>query len=503
MAHLISCGNPACGQRLQVGPEHLGKVVRCPGCQQLLTVPPLAPVPPSPPPQTAIVPPAPVPRGTRAPIPRSVEARPRRTPASSAFSPLVWTVGVLALLGVVACGAALLLYSHNKELNSRLRLAEEQTADAQQQVEALRQQLALAEKNLKQKAVASTQPLDKQPAERQPTERQPPKLAPEEKQPPPQTSVSPVSDPYRAIDAHALAASPEVEGSIATLAAYLVKPAQNDREKVRAIFRWVADRIVYDVEGFLKKKPGDNRAEAVLKSRLAVCEGYANLFESLCLKANIEVVKVSGYAKGYGYVLGQRNTGSNHAWNAVKLEGRWQALDTTWAAGTIKDDKFSKRFDDFFFLPPPEEFIFTHFPRDPRWQLLTTPVAQSEYDKWQTVDQKLFRLGWKPAQVRKMVADPSVPMVKIFEFPAVPLVFQEAPLEGKLKTTNTYRFRIEARGVEAMAILCGTTGWHHMTRKGDVFEGEITPPRGQMRIVGRAPGDEQNRFWGVLEYTIE
>jgi hypothetical protein len=58
------------------------------------------------------------------------------------------------------------------------------------------------------------------------------------------------ADDYRAIDEHALKAPKELESSIDSLVAYLIKPARNDKEKLRAIFRWIATNISYDTEGF-------------------------------------------------------------------------------------------------------------------------------------------------------------------------------------------------------------------------------------------------------------
>ena len=48
-----------------------------------------------------------------------------------------------------------------------------------------------------------------------------------------------------AFDRHALQAPAEEEKTVAGLARYLVKPARNDRDKARLIFRWVTSRIDY------------------------------------------------------------------------------------------------------------------------------------------------------------------------------------------------------------------------------------------------------------------
>lgn len=58
--------------------------------------------------------------------------------------------------------------------------------------------------------------------------------------------------------------------------------------------------------------------------------------------AGIQCMKLSGYSKGYGYKMGQTFTGdSDHAWNAVYLDGRWHLLDSTWGSGAV-DDSFTK-----------------------------------------------------------------------------------------------------------------------------------------------------------------
>src|SRR4051812_15796913 len=89
--------------------------------------------------------------------------------------------------------------------------------------------------------------------------------------------AAPIS--YDPIDRHALSAPPAVERSVSSLAACLVQPARNDQEKVRAIYRWMTDRIAYDAETFLSGAAPETRAEAILYRRRGVCSGYTALFE--------------------------------------------------------------------------------------------------------------------------------------------------------------------------------------------------------------------------------
>ena len=63
--------------------------------------------------------------------------------------------------------------------------------------------------------------------------------------------------------------------------------------------------------------------DSVLQSRSSVCAGYANLFNALSKAAGIESVLISGWAKGYGYEIGDSFIGediSKYFTNAGKMK---------------------------------------------------------------------------------------------------------------------------------------------------------------------------------------
>jgi len=64
---------------------------------------------------------------------------------------------------------------------------------------------------------------------------------------------------------------------------------------------------------------------------------------------------------------------ANHSWNAVHIDGSWFLLDCHWATRHDDTDDVKYDYDDFYFLTDPGEMIFSHFPKDPAWQLLETP----------------------------------------------------------------------------------------------------------------------------------
>jgi uncharacterized protein YjdB len=61
--------------------------------------------------------------------------------------------------------------------------------------------------------------------------------------------------------------------------------------------------------------------------RKAVCDGYSAGFEMIMDSLNIDSMVIAGLSKGGG-----------HAWNIVKLDGRWYEVDTTWASGHDTDE---------------------------------------------------------------------------------------------------------------------------------------------------------------------
>ncbi|MCJ7444802.1 MAG: tetratricopeptide repeat protein [Methanotrichaceae archaeon] len=162
---------------------------------------------------------------------------------------------------------------------------------------------------------------------------------------------------YELIDHHVLEKKPpaSVEISVKKLAAFLTAPATNDREKARAIYRWITENI----EG----APSGTRPDNVLKERKANCYGYAKLFEALAKEANLTAVTIDGHTG----ITGDKFR-FEHTWNAVKINGSWYLLDATGGG-------------EYYFLTPPSKFILDHFPLDPKWQLLNNPLSEDEFKR--------------------------------------------------------------------------------------------------------------------------
>lgn len=51
------------------------------------------------------------------------------------------------------------------------------------------------------------------------------------------------------------------------------------------------------------------------------------------------------------------------------------------------------RFDDFYFLTDPDEFVHSHFPDEKKWQLLDVPISLEEFERKVFKTSAFFSLG--------------------------------------------------------------------------------------------------------------
>lgn len=191
---------------------------------------------------------------------------------------------------------------------------------------------------------------------------------------------------FQIIDAHARACPAAVKTNIDAIALYLAKAAHTDMEKARAIYVWLTDNITYDANGFNYGNYGENTPEEVLRTRTAVCAGFADLYTALGLRLGLQIKTVIGYAKGFGYNPGDGFYDSNHAWNAIFIDGKWRIFDATWGQGYGQPGKYgelvhTKAFNPDWFDIEPEYAIFTHFPEKPTETYLKVKLSLSEYEQ--------------------------------------------------------------------------------------------------------------------------
>ncbi len=199
---------------------------------------------------------------------------------------------------------------------------------------------------------------------------------------------------FAAIDDYARAIKVLPGEDAKSLAGRVTKTAATDVEKARALYVWLTENILYDAAGYFSGSYGTVSVQEVLGTGKSVCQGFANLFESMSRAVGLDAVTISGWAKGSTYSPETFDRSpANHAWNAVKIEESWFLIDCAWGAGHLSEGEFVKCFDPFYFMPPPEQFNYSHFPNNADWQLLNPPVTKEAFLKNPKTWSNFFRCG--------------------------------------------------------------------------------------------------------------
>lgn len=157
--------------------------------------------------------------------------------------------------------------------------------------------------------------------------------------------------------------------STSSIANYIQANYRTDKEKLRAIYSWITSNIQYNKDSMFFRYWGEDperKLTSVLKTRKGVCENFASLLAVIATKCGIPAYSVNGYTKLNGFINWQ-----GHSWCAVNLNNEWFFCDPTWDYGF--------RTTAHYFLIEPEQFIETHMPFDPLWQLLEQPITNREF----------------------------------------------------------------------------------------------------------------------------
>ena len=96
---------------------------------------------------------------------------------------------------------------------------------------------------------------------------------------------------------------------------------KSDYEKIKIIHDYLIDSIQYE------KDLSQNNIYDIygaLVNKKCVCEGYAKAFQYLMNEIGIENTIIIGTGTN------SKNQTENHAWNYVKLNEKWYAIDVTW-----------------------------------------------------------------------------------------------------------------------------------------------------------------------------
>lgn len=280
----------------------------------------------------------------------------------------------------------------------------------------------------------------------------------------------------------------------ADLARQLTEPFSTEKEKARAIFSWIAQNVRYDCKKFKNPEKvrfnGSSKEDVqrqrqeweadqlrqTLRKKKGVCEDYSRLFKAMCDAVGLEAVVIDGTGRSFYNPFRKLPKNTNHAWNAVKIDGQWGLLDATWAAGYVDESvtKFTSDFQPGYFLTRPEWFAQDHFPADEKWQLLDTPVAREAFP-----EQPILHFG----QIKYPVEDflpKNTPQVVDGKM-EIRIKFTKAPPALLVVSRNTKPLDAEQTEEDGYAVLR--------------FE---APARGEISVFG---GEKKGRKEWLLRYN--
>ncbi len=179
---------------------------------------------------------------------------------------------------------------------------------------------------------------------------------------------------YEQIDA-TIELYPNRFNSAQELSDFITRDFHSEEEKVRAIYTWIIQNVAYEPDEYKKfnfnfknyrernQKEEKTRKKVILRTLqegIAVCEGYAMLFERLCELQGINNYLVRGDIKTHFDDIG-RPFRKSHMWNVAYIDGKPYLFDPTWGAGKYRE-KFIKEPSYFYYKTPPELFANTHYP---------------------------------------------------------------------------------------------------------------------------------------------
>lgn len=199
------------------------------------------------------------------------------------------------------------------------------------------------------------------------------------------------SQDYERIDA-TIELYPKTFKNAEEFSKFITRDFFTEEEKVRAIYTWLIQNVRYNPDEYKKfnysftnyrernQKEEKTRAkiiERTLQYGIAVCEGYAFVFEKMCQLQGIENYLIQGDTKTHFKDIG-RPFKKNHMWNAAKIGDTWFLFDATWGAGKY-NGKFIKEPSYFYYKTDPNQLIKSHFPEMVDDTFLNPPIMFTDF----------------------------------------------------------------------------------------------------------------------------
>lgn len=160
----------------------------------------------------------------------------------------------------------------------------------------------------------------------------------------------------------------------------LCSSSMSDYDKIKALHDFVATNFSFDMAAYSNNYPV--YPYGMMTSKKGVCQSYSGLFLMLLKKAGFETRLIIKGENGGSPQSNPNNTGwSNHAWNMVKLYGKWYHIDMTW------DDPITssgRQKTDYTYFLKSTQYMWTEH----RWDVSAYPQSLENYTSAGSVSSK-------------------------------------------------------------------------------------------------------------------
>lgn len=124
----------------------------------------------------------------------------------------------------------------------------------------------------------------------------------------------------------------------------------SEYETIRVFYEWLCDNLSYE------ESDRDQIITSAFIDRKTVCTGYARAFQYLCNRTGIQCALVRGDGDN------GEDSPERHAWNFVRIDGKYYWVDATWG-DPIETENPENSHISYFFLCTTDSFLFrTHTP---------------------------------------------------------------------------------------------------------------------------------------------
>lgn len=159
---------------------------------------------------------------------------------------------------------------------------------------------------------------------------------------------------------------------------------KTELEKVYTIYTYIAGFYKYDMNRlkliYKRKIKRELYLSEVIKNKKGVCGDFSNLFVTLCDSLDIGCFRVSGYSRTFSIFHPVKKNYYNHAWNVVRVEGKWYPVDVTFGMQHFTNKKLDQDKINYSFLfSDPVKFGIIHLPADPVFQLLNRQRSYKDF----------------------------------------------------------------------------------------------------------------------------